>query len=236
MSSEPIKKSEPPRTWVEELIESEESVRNVLDEIHEQHLLGNYETVRERLRAFAEAESGIFRVISFAALDVESFYDDLAEQYDDEPPQQTLKEIGQRYEPLRSELELVFAETFHGYHNPSPSMIRQLRYSESTNMPRLAFEVYSGDVELSRFDYPPSQALTLAGLIIEGVGELLEQATTNADKISARELERSSAVHEQIEADLQHVQDYLPKTDTSETDSALAEFDDDDRYGDWGVY
>jgi hypothetical protein len=155
-----------------------------MDEVQRKQLLGEYETARERLRSFSKAQTGIFRTVSLVTLDVEQFYEDLRNQYGGEEtaPIEELKQFGSRYESLRSELELTLFEVLHGYHNPKPSVSRQFRYSKSTNMPRLEFDIYSGNVDLCTFEHPPSQALTLAGLIVDGVGNLLNTLSRTTTK------------------------------------------------------
>lgn len=231
--------TEPPRVWVERLQANRESIQRILDEVHEQQLLGEHETVREQLRSLASAQKGVFHVITLVVLEVDGFYEDLRAQYRDEesPPVEELEALGERYASLASEIELTFVEMVNGYHNPGPSTARRLRYSESMNMPKLAFDIYSGDVFLSRFEHPPSQALTLAGLIVDGVAELLEEVDTNNDEISPAELERAESVVQQFEGDLNRVREYLESAAEAEMDGEPVKPEEDpDRYQDWGVY
>lgn len=89
MAATEEKATEPPRSWVEQFYDSESEVRGVLDDTRGAHLLGEYETVREQLRAFGQAEKGLFRAIALIVIDVESFYEDVADQYErrlPEPP------------------------------------------------------------------------------------------------------------------------------------------------------
>jgi len=46
-------------------------------------LLGDYAVVRENRRVFGQTEHGLFRAIALIVLDVETFYTDLANQYED---------------------------------------------------------------------------------------------------------------------------------------------------------
>lgn len=228
---------EPPRAWVEEFLANEDSLRRILDEVHEQHLLGEHETARERLRSLAAAEDEVFRVVALTALDADNFYDDLRAQYDDEPaPLDPLETFGERYRDLAPELELVFVESAHGYYNPDPSMTRRLRYSNALNMPRLSFDLYSGRSELCSFEHPPSQALGLAGLIVDGVAELLEQAAANDDDVSPTELARAESIVADLRDGVERVEEQLETADEAQSDGETDRRDDYDSYQDWGVY
>ncbi|WP_139043023.1 hypothetical protein [Halorubrum tropicale] len=113
----------PPRNVVERFLRNEESLRRILDEVHEKQMLGDYEAAREQLRSLAGEENKVFQVAVFTVLEIERFYDDLKEQYkDDSAPIEELELFGKRYQYLSSELELVFAESTYSYYNPSLSV------------------------------------------------------------------------------------------------------------------
>ena len=222
---------EPPRSWVEGFFDSEAEIRGVLDDVREAHLLGDYETVREKLRAFAQAENGIFRVVALVVLDVETFYTDLAEQYDEEtPPTEELRTIGSEFDRLADDLELVFSERMNEFQNPRPGLRRGFRYSEETQLPRLDYDVYSGDVKLCQFIHPPSQALILAQSILNSTRQLLEQVQANGEPIAEAERERIANMHTHLSEELSEMESYIETPNEAEPDTELESVDD------WSFY
>ena len=230
MSTTDEQPPEPPRSWVEDFLDSETEIRGVLDEAREAHLLGEYEAVREKLRAFAQAENGIFRVVALAVLDVERFYSDLEAQYeDDSPPTEQLETMGSEFNRLADPLELVLSERMNEFRNPRPGLRRGFRYSEETQLPRLDYDVYSGDVKLCQFVHPPSQALVLAQSVLNSTRQLLEQVDANGDPIAEAEQERIANMHEHLSEELAEMAAYIEATDSEEET-------DLDAYDDWSFY
>ncbi|MDS0260538.1 hypothetical protein NDI56_14120 [Haloarcula sp. S1CR25-12] len=222
---------EPPRAWVEDFLDSEVEIRGVLNDVREAHVLGESETVREKLRAFAQTENGIFRVVALAVLDVETFYTDLKDQYEDEsPPIETLQAIGSDFDRLADDLELVLSERMNEFRNPRPGLRRGFRYSEETQLPRLDYDVYSGDVKLCQFIHPPSQALVLVQSILHSTRKLLEQVEANSDPIAETERERIANMHNHLSEELTEMAAYIEATDGEETGGELEPFDD------WSFY
>lgn len=222
---------EPPRSWIEQFYESETEVRGVLDEIREAHLLGEYETVREKLRAFSQAENGLFRAIALIVLDIESFYTDLAAQYEeDSPPIEELKELGSAYSRLADDLELVLSERMNEFQNPRPGLRRGFRYSDETKLPRLDYDLYSGDVQLCQFIHPPSQALVLAESIVNSTHALLQRVEANQDPIAPAERERIAKMHEHLTEELTEMAEYIEAPPEAETATDLEPVDD------WSFY
>lgn len=222
---------EPPRLWVEDFLNSEAEIRGVLDDVREAHLLGEYQAVREKLRAFSQAENGIFRVVALAVLDVETFYTDLAAQYeDDSPPTEQLQTIGSDFDRLADDLELVFSERMNEFQNPRPGLRRGFRYSEGTQLPRLDYDVYSGDVKLCQFVHPPSQALVLVQSILNSTRKLLEQVDANGDPIAETERERIATMHNHLSEELAEMTAYIQTSAVEESDADLEPFDD------WSFY
>ncbi|WP_338739337.1 hypothetical protein [Haloplanus salilacus] len=223
--------ADPPRRWVEAFYDSEREVRSVLDDVREAHLLGEYDEVRDRLRALAEAETGIFQLVALTVLDLEGFYDDLDDQYDDgeSPPTEELRALGDEYGRLADDLELVFTERVNGLQNPMPALKCGFGYSNSTNLPRLDYDLYSGDVALCEFVHPPSQSLRLARSIVASTGELLRRVEENDDTIAEAERERLAAVCRSLREDVAEVDEFV-------ADDEVAEADPSDVYDDWSFY
>lgn len=231
MASTDAKTTEPPRSWVEQFYDSESEVRGVLDDIREADLLGKHEHVREKLRAFGQAEDGLFRAIALVVIDVESFYTDLAAQYEeDTPPIDELKALGSEYSRLADPLELVLSERMNEFQNPRPGLRRGFRYSEETELPRLDYDLYSGDVALCQFIHPPSQALVLAQSIVNSTHALLERVDANDDVIAQAERDRIATMHDHLTEELTEMTAYIeaPPEDDASTD--LDPFDDHSFY------
>ncbi len=232
MSEDP----EPPqqREWVEAFFKHEPSIRGLLDELEEERLLGNHDTVRDQLRSFAQAHDGVFRVVALSVLDVDPFYTDLQAQYDvATAPIEELQAFGSDYHLLEEPLELVFLEEIYGYYNPSPSVARRWRYDESRQMPRVAIELYSGEVSVGEFEQPPGQALTVAGLIIDSVAELLERANSHDDPITTGELDRVTELCEELTRDIERMETATAQAKETQDNT---EATDPDPYNDRGVY
>ena len=227
----------PPRNLVERFLRNEESLRRILDEVHENQMLGEYGAAREQLRSLAGEENQVFQVAVFTVLEMEQFYEDLKEQYEAEsPPIEDLKSFGDRYRDLASELELVFTESTYSYYNPSPSITRGLRYSDSVNIPRLALEVYSGETRLCEFEHPPSQALILAGSVVDAVADLFETVDEHDDEIAPKELDRTESVIQQLVSDVERVTDQVDEFEDQSTSNSDKNSEGYDEYQDWGIY
>lgn len=232
----------PPRSWVEDFYASEREVRNVLDETRDDHLLGEYETVRERLRAFARAEEGIFRVVALSVAGIDAFFDDVESQYGDgeeRAPTTDLRALGTEYDRLSTPLELVLAEETKELHNPSPMLRYGFGYSASSGLPRLKYDLYSGDVPLCEFVHPPSQALTLARNVVDSTCELLERVAENEDEVSEVERRRLGVVYEYLSRDVERLGTVVDAPETAfDGDEDPAEDDPRDAGGfeDWSFY
>lgn len=232
MTTEDDNEVEPPRLWVKRFHDSEAEVRGVLDDIREAHVLGKHEVVRERLRAFAEAENGIFRAIALSIIGVDTFYTDLAAQYDqEEPPTDELHALSEEYARLSDDLELVLSERLNEFRNPRPGLRGGFRYSESTELPRLDYDLYSGDVHLCQFIHPPSQALIMAQTILNSTRKLLEQVEANDNPIAHHEQERIAMIYERLQQEISEMDGIVAAAATEPTESS-----DLDPVDDWSFY
>ena len=197
----------------------------------EAHLLGEYEAVRETLRAFAYAENGLFRVVALAVLDVQRFYTDLEAQYEEEPaPTETLEAMAAEFDRLADPLELVLSERMNEFRNPRPGLRRGFRYSEETKLPRRDYDIYSGDVKLCQFVHPPSQALVLAQSVLNSTRQLLEQVEANGEPIADTERERIANMHGHLIEELAEMAAYIEITGEEDEETDL------DGYDDWSFY
>jgi len=231
MSQIEEKMTEPPRSWVEQFYDSESEVRGVLDDVREAHLPGEYGEVREQLRAFAQAEQGLFRAIALAVLDIDSFFTDLETQYEDTtPPIAELKALGSEYSRLADPLELVLSERLNQFQNPRPGLRRGFRYSDETELPRLDYDLYSGDVELCQFIHPPSQALVLAESIVNSTHQLLERVDANEDPIAQAERDRIATMHDHLTEEFSEMADYIEAAPDKDASTDLEPFDDHSFY------
>jgi hypothetical protein len=233
-SDEMSPKDELPRRWVDEYFANEESVQRLLDETRELHLLGEHDQVRERLRAFAAAERGLFQVVAYTVLDVDRFYADVEAQYDS-PPLEELRALGRTYDPLSSEFEVILTEQLHDLHNPKPRIRRVFRYSEAQELPRLEYDVLSGEVQLCELAHTPSQALILAGLIVDNVGQLLDRVVENDDDLATAEHERLAQIVSELTTDLEHLTAVVDRFE-GETMAPAGDDGDGEVYEDWSFY
>lgn len=225
---------EPPKQWVVEFHESESEVRGVLKDIREAHLLGEYDTVQDRLRAFAEAEPGIFKLVALAVLDVDTLYEDLEAQYtQDTAPIGELQDLCEEYSRLAEHFEHVFTERVNELRNPMPTLKRGFLYSRAANLPRLDYDLYSGQVKLCEFIHPPSQSLMLAHGIVSSTRELLEKVEENDDEIAETELDRLGIISERLNDELAALNAVAPTPDDEEY---AEDREASDIYNDWSFY
>jgi hypothetical protein len=167
---------------------SEAAAHDSLDELRCAALEGDHGTVRERLRALAEASPEVFLTVGFAVADEEQFLEDLREQYPVEgAPIDRLRALRDAYEPLANELELVRVERIRGVRNPEPWIDPTFLYSQARSLPTLSYEIKSGDLALCEFEHQPSHALALAASIVGGVATLLERNAEAGDEIQEAE-------------------------------------------------
>jgi len=168
---------------------------------------------------------------------IERFYDDLKEQYKDESaPVEEVQSFGNRYQDLSSELEFVFAESTYSYYNPSPSITRGLRYSDSMNIPKLELDVCSEEIRLCKFEHPPSQVLMLADSIIDAVADLLEAVDEHDDEIASEELDRTESVVRHLVSDVDRVTDQVDDLEDISAVNSDKNGESYDEYQDWGIY
>jgi hypothetical protein len=83
-----------------------------------------------------------------------------------------------------------------------PTLKRSVRNSRAVSLPRLDFDLYSGDVKLCEFIHLPSQSLVLAHDIVASTRELLETVEENDDEIAASERERLAVVADHLSEEL----------------------------------
>lgn len=184
--------AEPPREWVEALLEREEFVRDFLDSLAQARMSGEHEEVRERLRGFAESQPLVFEAVKRAVGDDETFITELRKQFNEdgealEEALSTVDEFGTKYEAFRTEMDIVWMEQAYGLWNPQPEMYSVTKYNDGLSMPTLEFTLSSGDTPLTTAEMPASQSLALAEILLRRSTELLHHALENDDQVDPTE-------------------------------------------------
>ena len=107
MSETEPAESQTPRIWIETLLATEQEISDLLDEAKRLYLRGEKREVRRMLANLFEADSGVYRAITYSVSGGDDFFSDVEEQMSEETVKK-VEELGQSYSLLSNEIIAVF--------------------------------------------------------------------------------------------------------------------------------
>jgi hypothetical protein len=199
---------EPPRTFVEPFLERERAARDVLDELEADLLVGEAESVRERLREMAHADHDTFLTLCLCCNGNDQFFEDVAEQFDEETADR-LGRLGESHDQLADAFRIVREEVDMGRENPVTGVNFSGAYREREQVPLIRYQLYSGGVELLESRESPDELLQVASFLVGATSETLENAVEHGDTVNTEELSDLLDRRDDLETRLGELEDTL---------------------------
>jgi len=178
---------EPPRTFVEPFLNRERAARDALDELAADLLVGETESVRERLREMAHTDHDTFLTLCLCCNGNDQFFADVAEQFDEDTADR-LRRLGESHDRLADPFRIVRDEVDRGRENPVTSVGFSGAYREREQVPLVRYQLYSGGVELLESRESPDELLQVASFLVGATAETLENAVEHEDTVNTEEL------------------------------------------------
>lgn len=196
-----------PEAVVEAYRLNEQGVQSLLQELNSQQLEGKHQTVRERVRAFAEAEQEAFIAVTLA-LTSDEFHETVESTVGHEAAAE-FESLGEQYGSLAETFHLVRLETTKERLNPITSIDVRTTYEAQEELPLVGHTVSSGDATLYEFRGSASETLQLAGYVVQAANESLEAVLNTGRTVSTDELSRLIDRHQKLETELGEFYDHI---------------------------
>lgn len=200
--------SEPPRTFVEPFLAREQAARDVLDELEADLLVGEAESVRERVHEMAHTDHDTFLTLCLCCNGNDQFFADVAEQFDEETADR-LRRLGESHDRLARTFRIVRDEVDMGRENPVTGVNYSGAYREREQVPLIRYQLYSGSVELLESRESPDELLQVASFLVGATAETLENAVEHEDTVNTEELSDLLDRRDDLETRLGELEDTL---------------------------
>jgi len=201
-------RDEMPAAIVEEFLRRERGVRALLDDLERLALEGNHETVRDRIRTFADSDRSVFFAVALALSDSKHFFGDVESQLG-VGAADTLRDLGETYPALAEPFNVVRMEIASDRKNPPTGMDVTTTYHEQEEVPLVAYTVHSGEVELYESRGSPAEVLQSADHLVEATNDALEAALQEGHSVNTDELSDLIERREQLESHLEQLRDRI---------------------------
>jgi hypothetical protein len=188
--------------------EYEEGVEALLDDLERERLEGNYESVRERVREFAETEQEVFLAVSLAMDGNEGFFDNVETRVGREVAAE-FEQLRETYQSLAETFRLVRLEVAKERQNPITSIDVRTAYSTEQEAPLVGYTVSSGDVDLHEYRGTTQETLQSAGYFVQAANDALAAALEADHAVNTDELSELIDRHEKLEAELNTLYDHI---------------------------
>jgi predicted nuclease with TOPRIM domain len=199
---------EMPQVLVEEFLEREEGTRALLDELEKQRLEGKDETVRERVRAFAESNGSVFYTVALSLSGSKQFYGDVEAQLGVEAADR-LRDLGETYATLAEPFGVVRTEHTHDRRNPVTGLRATTTYRSEEEVPIVEYAPQSGDVELFEGRGSPEEVLQFASYLVQSTTDSLDSALDRDYSVNTEELGSLIDRQEELESELGRLRDQI---------------------------
>ncbi len=203
-----VDSDEMPGAIVEEFLRRERGTRALLDDLERLALEGDHEAVRDRIRAFAESDRGVFFAVSLALTNSKHFFGDVEAQLGVEPADR-LRDLAETYPTLAEPFALVRMEVASDRKNPTTGMDVTTTYHREEEVPLVGHTVHSGEVELYESRGSPSEVLGTAGQLVEATNDALEAALRQDHSVNTDELSELIERRERLESELSGLRDRI---------------------------
>jgi len=203
-----VDSDEMPGAIVEEFLHRERGTRALLDDLERLALEGDHEEVRDRIRAFAQSDRGVFFAVALALTNSKHFFGDVESQLGVEPADR-LRDLAETYPTLAEPFALVRMEVASDRKNPTTGMDVTTTYHRDEEVPLVEYTVHSGEVELAESRGSPSEVLGTAGQLVEATNDALEAALRQDHSVNTDELSDLIERREHLESELSGLRDRI---------------------------
>jgi hypothetical protein len=203
-----VDRDEMPGAIVEECLRREQGVRALLDDLERLALEGDHETVRDRIRSFAESDRGVFFAVALALSNSQHFFGDVESQLGVEPADR-LRDLAETYPTLAEPFGLVRMEVASDRKNPTTGMDVTTTYHREEEVPLVGYTLHSGEVELHDSRGSPSEVLGTASQLVEATNDALEAALRQDHSVNTDELSDLIERREHLKSELGELRDRI---------------------------
>lgn len=198
----------PPQKWVEPYLENEKGIKEFLDTLIE---LKQYDSkeARKRLRNFASdiKKRQALVAVYFSLFDQEDFFADVEDDMGEEI-EEKLRQLGQDYATLKSEIGAVYGEEFYKLWNPLGSFESRISNITYNGDPLISLTGYSGDTPVLSTTAYPSSLLNNSASILNNVTRTLENRE-DSPTVTEQELEDIIEERDHIQRHLEELNDLI---------------------------
>ena len=188
--------------------EYEQGVQSLLGDLERELLEGEGESVRERVRTFAETEQKVFLALALALEDSTGFFREVESKLGQDAADE-FAEIREKYQSLAESFRLVRLETTKGRQNPITSLDVKTAYSAEQEVPMIGYTASSGAVDLHEYRGTTQETLQSAGYLVQAANDALEATLDNDRPVNTDELSALIDRHEKLEAELNTLYDHI---------------------------
>lgn len=195
-------------TLGEAYLERRRAVDSLLDELSALALRGDHETVRERVRDFAETQRRAFFAVALALTGSDRFYGDVEAELGVDAGD-ALRSVGETYDDLAEHFGIVRLEVAADRHNPVTGLDVTTTYHAEQAVPLVAYTANSGEVGLYDARGSPGEVLATATYMVEATNDALEAATAGDHPVATEELSDLIDRREELESELAILRDRI---------------------------
>jgi hypothetical protein len=188
--------------------EYEQGAQALLDDLERERLEGNDESVRERVREFAETEQKVFLALALALDDTEGFFSEV-ESHVGRDVAGEFETIRDDYALLAETFKLVRLEVTKERQNPITSIDVRTAYSTEQEAPLVGYTVSSGHVDLHEYRGTTQETLQSAGYFVQAANDALAATLEEDRPVNTDELSELIDRHEKLEAELNTLYDHI---------------------------
>ncbi|MFB6297876.1 MAG: hypothetical protein ABEH56_05090 [Salinirussus sp.] len=193
---------------VEEFLQRERGTRALLDDLEKLSIEGEHESVRERIRNFADHHRGVFFTVALALTGSKHFYGDVESRLGVEPAD-TLRDLAETYPTLAEPFNVVRMEVANDRQNPLSGLDVTTTYHEEEEVPLVGYTAYSGNVVLHESRGSPEEILQSANYLVGATNDALEAALEQDHSVNTDELSDLIDRRERLESELSVLRDRI---------------------------
>lgn len=195
-------------TLGEAYLERQRTVDRLLDELAGLALEGDHESVRERVRAFAESNRRAFFAVALALTGSDRFYGDVEAELG-VPAGDALRSVGETYDDLAEHFGIVRLEIAADRHNPVTGLDVTTTYHAEQEVPLVDYTAHSGELALFESRGSPGEVLATATYMVEATNDALDAATSGDHAVATEELSELIDRREELESELTALRDQI---------------------------
>lgn len=203
-----VDSDEVPGTLVEAYLERDQGVEALLAELEKLAVRGEHAEVRDRIRAFAEADRHVFFTVALALTGSKHFFGDVESQLGVGAADQ-LRDLAETYPSLAEPFGLVRMEVASERHNPVTGLDVTTTYHDEEETPLVAYTAHSGDLELYESRGSPAEVLQSATYLVQATNDALEAAMAGDHPVNTDELSELIDRREELESEMSVLRDRI---------------------------